>query len=359
MDAGTASVDSSQMQLSKRQKQELLDRELQNLVEECRSKAHMDEKTLQRAAQPLFHLNSQHNRKACLWRVWKVFAVLTVISGVLAFDTTYRWVCIIGRLSSKKVVQYWDFTLLYDEICIVNNPYYMMASRSTLDCKVCDGVNVDGMEMIHSADQDEIANDYLKVGRPVIVRDGMNDWPCMMPESRLDGQGLKKLFLSSSASYMLDPCSFTVPRDFPVSRVSDVFDHMTRGEQVLAAWKNCDLSAAKELRAQYRRPYFFPGMAQSSTVNWVVVAMNGSLESPWRVLPAFSGQAVWVAMVEGDLEVTLTPQSICSSSCNPISRSISVGEILLYTTEMWYATISHQTKDEAIAIASSVHWDTA
>lgn len=356
---GTSIVDSSQMQLSKRQKQELLDRELQSLLDECRSKAHMDNVALQRVSEPLLHLKRQHIRKACLRRVWKVFALLTVISGVLAFDTTYRWVCIIGRLSSEKVVPYWDFTLLYEEICIVNNPYYKTNSQNSLDCKVCDDVNVDGVERINSADQDEIAEEYLKAGRPVIVRDGMSDWPCMMPESRLNGQGLKNIYLSNSTPEMLNTCSFTVPRDFQVSGVLNVFDDMARGQQVLAAWKNCDLSAAKVLREQYRRPYFFPGMVQSSIVNWVIVAMNGSLESPWSVLPTFQGQAVWIAMVEGELEVTLTPQSTCSSSCNPLTSSISVGEMLLHTTEMWYAIITHQTKDEAIAVASSVSWDTA
>lgn len=357
MPGETVCVDSSQMQLSRRQKQELLDRELKSLVEECRNKAHMDDKTLERAARPLFDLKSQRNSNVRLWRLWKVFVVLTVISGILAFDTTYRFLCIFGRLSSEKILPYWDFTLLYEENCLVSNPYYLSSdSSSVLDCKVCDDVNVDGIEKIRSADPDDIAEVYLKAGRPVIVKDGMTDWPCMMPQSRLDGRGIRELYSSDKALNTSAPCSLTASFSGADLNISRVFDRMVRGEQVLAAWENCDPNAAKRLRSEYRRLYFLPGMAESSSMNWVIVAINGTKDL-WHATPYFSGQAVWIAVVEGEYEVTVKPRSICSSACNPIAVSLGAGDILLFTREMWYVTISHHIKDETVAIASSVYWD--
>ncbi|XP_062517935.1 uncharacterized protein LOC134193151 [Corticium candelabrum] len=317
----------------------------------------MDDRTLRHAAGPLIDLESQHDCSVCLGRVCKVFAVLTVITGIFAFDTSYRVVCIVGRLTSKKFLPNWDFTELYDVDCLIDNPYFAPGSRK-VDCSVCNDLEVDGMEVLESADSDEIFDEFLKVGRPVVVRGQMSDWPCMMPESRLDGQKIRKLY-SNNINIKTVPCHFTVPYSTSDKKISDVLQHMERGEQVLAGWENCDLRTANVLRAEYRKPPCLSGVTEMSNTNWIFVAVNGSTYPSWNVLPEFEGHGVWIAVIDGELEVTVHPQAICQSSCKSMTRILVTGDILLYTTEMWYVELSHRVKDEAVGIASTVTWNVA
>ena len=77
-----------------------------------------------------------------------------------------------------QALPYWDWTYLYDQDCIVKNPFVTPERNLTKeDCQACLELSRNGIEALRNASQDVIANDFLLVDFPAIIEDGTKDWP--------------------------------------------------------------------------------------------------------------------------------------------------------------------------------------
>ena len=72
------------------------------------------------------------------------------------------------------MLPYWDWTYIYEQDCLIDNPYYEDQGMSKESCKVCK--NLTEVERLDRASQEEIAQEFLFDDIPVIVTDAMNDW---------------------------------------------------------------------------------------------------------------------------------------------------------------------------------------
>ncbi|XP_065840258.1 uncharacterized protein [Oscarella lobularis] len=329
------------------------------LVAECVDEG-MSESQLRDVARPLVVVHARARRRARLRRFLRWLLILAALIGILLFDPTYRLVCIVGRLGTKHLlVPYWDFTVHYNNDCIIRNPYFVEddeGGENLINCELLTDVCEVGVNRTSNIDGKSVANHYLKSSRPLIVTDAMEGWKT----KGLDVKGLAEIFQSTSVLDESVPCSLQ-STDSKVKEIRHVFE-MSQGERVLTSWQNCELKAVKAIRRLYKRPYFLPGMAEMTSTNWIVVGTGGSNENYHRVVPLFDGLAAWIAVLSGTLDIKVVTQDICSAFCKTGSLDLTVtaGEILIFPTSTWWVMIYHkqqENEEDAIALASTVSWE--
>ena len=73
-----------------------------------------------------------------------------------------------------KVLPYWDWTYIYEQDCLIENPYYVDLTMTKEDCKVCKKLKK--VEVFGNISQEEIAQDFLFQDIPVVVDDAIDSW---------------------------------------------------------------------------------------------------------------------------------------------------------------------------------------
>jgi len=332
-----------------KEKLNLVDNEIRQLYEFC-TKAGYTQPQIEQCAQPLLALQSREKHIKWFWRLFSLALVVAFVAFLFAYDPTYRRICIYGKSVAMKVLPYWDWTVIYDQDCIIDNPYFVHGGLTEEDCNACK--NLKSIKRIAGANQSEIADAYLFSNIPVIVTDAIEEWDAL---KKFDVNFLAEMYErdellaghSGGCQYQSTLPEYETPEQLlSAARSGEVTSFQ-------AFWENCEKEVAKVFRQYYRRPYFLPPMAEATEGNWFIVssAQNKTLHVSWDC------SATWIAQIKGSGRLMLKPNEICTSICNKVSVKLDPGEVLIVTNTMWSVSYKPVGNDPVISFGSGVTWD--
>ncbi|XP_065186932.1 uncharacterized protein LOC135817637 [Sycon ciliatum] len=359
-----ASSTSKEILLQKSEKVKLINEELEDLLARCRSAGLNDHETRQCAG---YFQNAAHQvRRKKLLRYVCIYSFLVAsLCGAFYFNPTYNWISAHARLASIQFIPYYDFTKMYNDQCLVNNPLYEEPTQE-LSCDICKELG-DAIESVTAAEASPsvIMNDFLDIQVPVVITKALGSWPAV--NNKLDLDDIYKLYKESKVlrdNFSTGPhCQIVGPRD----TFEDVLDALGKREDVTsfsAAWQNCEIKAYKEFRKLYRRPDFLPPAAEASQYNTVITSFGKKKEAgefTSQSLGLVQGEndlAVWIGQVSGELHYTISPVGECSK-CQTFDVYLGENDFLIVPLDLWevsYRPVSASAPD-AYAIMSGLVWD--
>ncbi|XP_067036007.1 uncharacterized protein [Acropora muricata] len=334
--------------LSLQEKLNLIDDEIRQLYEFC-SNAGYTHLQIEQCARPL--LDVQNREKHIKWfrGLCCLGLVVSIIVLLFVCDPAYRQVCIYGKFVAMKALPYWDWTVIYDQDCFIENPYYVQDKLTEDDCNTCK--DLQSIQRIFEADQSDIAENNLYTNTPVIVTDATKQWDAV---NKFNIDFLAKMYEDYDLLAENHECQFqsTVPE---YENPQDLLSALKTGEltNFQAFWENCQKEAAKLFRKYYRRPYFLPPMAEATEGNFFIVSMGQkkSLHVSW------DASASWIAQIKGSSKFVLKPVEICSNICHNVRVNLEPGEILTVTNAMWRVSYKPASQGPVISFGSGVNWD--
>ncbi|CAH1800506.1 unnamed protein product [Owenia fusiformis] len=336
------------------EKLEIIDREIRTLHEFCKNKGYKQFE-IEKLAQPILKPVREANRKKWLNRFkWAGICVL-ILAILFYFDPAYNTLCMIGRLTSVKLIlPYWDWTEVYDKSCLVYNPYFIGKQLDEDDCELCETTT--SLTREENISQVEMTENFLKRDIPLIVTDAMSDWPA---RENFSLKYLHELHKNDPKLRDASPCDFTTNLKIPNGNHRAFLKKAASGNinNYYAHWSNCDKQAAKVLRQFYKRPYFIPPMVEFRYSNWLFVSNKFTGK---RFKPLSIGSAVGVmSVVKGQFDIKLLPRPPCNETCVELTETLTEGEILVFTDNLWYLDYLPNGPGESIAIGVGGNFDEA
>ncbi|XP_075219532.1 uncharacterized protein LOC142323588 [Lycorma delicatula] len=229
----------------------------------------------------------------------------------------------------------WQRNNLYEDKCTIRMPDTLTrALRPPEDCSFCRSVDsVDERSKLSPAEFEE---KYAYSGRPVLVKDGMENWTA---HHVFSFDFFKKLYEDAIHQ---DSCQF-FPYETEFNSLREVFN-MSRERALMQGgtdpwyigWSNCDDLAGRTLRMHYDKPYFLPPNAENKNIDWIFMGSPGygaKMHIDNVNLPS------WQAQLRGKKKWTLQPPPECYYECKKIDVVVNPGEIIVLDTNRWY----HQT----------------
>lgn len=277
---------------------------------------------------------------------------VAALAALVYYDPAYRLIACYGRRASIAVLPYWDWTRLYFEDCLVENPYYKGHELLDEDCELCE--NIDRVERYTNMSHRVVAEDFLKRDIPFIVTDGMDDWPALR---KFTIKFLDQLYSQEDILKEVAPCMFHSNVRIRYGQAKALLHKAALGDisNWYGHWENCDKQAAKTLRQFYHRPYFMPPMVEMGESNWLFVASQykGRKNKPADIAMPM----MMFAQVKGQTRIQLAPRRPCDEACSKLYTTLHEKEILVTTDFMWLLDYKPIGDQETIAIGAGGFFD--
>ncbi|KAI0226288.1 hypothetical protein LSAT2_023083 [Lamellibrachia satsuma] len=337
-------VSEDEMAMSVRDKLQMIDQEVRLLHQFCIEKGY-NPRQIQEKATPLLDAVKKTKRKKCGATLLKLAVLAVLVSILVYYDPAYRAIRAYSRLASIQILPHWDWSKLYNEHCLIENPYYTEAELTEEDCLRCENLTV--ISRVSTLSQAVMADYHLKQEIPVIVTDAMTDWPAM---DKFNVKFLDQLYSTQDDMKRMMPCMF----DSDVNNVYDdprvLLPKVASGKisQWYAHWENCDKLCAKVIRQFYHRPYFVPPMVEMADTNWIFVASQYNNSQPKIV--NIARNMVLFAQLHGSSKIQLLPKSPCNTTCSTLYCTLHRGEILAVTDVTWRLEYIPTGAAESIAV---------
>ncbi|XP_015920738.1 uncharacterized protein [Parasteatoda tepidariorum] len=273
----------------------------------------------------------------------KIGICCLAISYTLSSDTVSRSFLTNTRYFMFKILPFWDWTELYSENCLLENPFYSNEEVLIFDCKVCE--DVFDVDYLNRTSPEEISQYYMQRNIPVIVRDAMFDWSVM--------QDSFNILNMTEGFYHLDEDVCMFQSNLNVENHQMLFQKLLSQDlqKWYAHWENCEKSTQKFVRKFYARPYFLPGVVQMTEANWILMSSNyiGRKYKKIDVMPSVT--VMWVAQIRGYNNIQFLPKNPCHTTCNVIEDTLEEGEIALFSPTVWNFSYLPGEGTENLAIA--------
>jgi len=242
-----------------------------------------------------------------------------------------------------KILPFWDWTELYSENCLLDNPFYSNEEVYVFDCKVCEDVY--DVDYLNRTSPEEISQFYMQRNIPVIIRDAMFDWSVMQDSFNI--LNLTEGFYDLKE----EVCMFQ--SNLGVENHHKLFKKLLNQDlkKWYAHWENCEKSTQKFIRKFYTRPYFMPSLVQMTEANWILMS-SGYIGKKFKRLDVMSTITVmWIAQIRGYNNIQLQPKDPCHNMCNVLEDTIEEGEIILFSPTVWNFSYIPGEGTENLAIA--------
>ncbi|XP_033733970.1 uncharacterized protein LOC117323071 [Pecten maximus] len=308
-----------------------LDKEIRLLHRFCTESGY-SEQHIERCAEPFFRPIKSAKRKKLRCHLILVAAAVAVFSALLYIDPAYRLMASTGRHAYIKILPYWDWSAMFDWTCLINNPLYADDLKED-DCKSC--VDIEAIERASDLDPVYFAEEYLKKDIPVIIEDGLKNWP----EQDITIAKIKELYEEHKIMVQHPVCNMS--SSIAMKRRSNnqwkMLDEI-ENQNFFIQWENCHPKAGKAFRSEfYRRPYFMPQMVEIETSNWLFMSRGRSKPGAEPMLVPIHRQLLIMIQLKGEVEVHIVPDKLCETQCKTITAVLSEGQILLVTmTDVLY-----------------------
>ncbi|KAF4518873.1 hypothetical protein B566_EDAN006724 [Ephemera danica] len=287
-----------------------LDQEFLAFHQFCQTSGFSDAEMRQICEPLLSALRRAQLRRALLWGAFMV-ALSATIWGLAQVGSVALHLSAVGRILMIKMLPVWDWTNLFYDSCLVNNPYYGDYTVTEEDCVTCEALET--IDRVTGVSYQQILDGYLQRDAPVVVLDAMDTWPLYLQDERLRDTV---------------PCVMTT-------------NIRTASSDLFA--QNCDINAVKALRKYYQRPYFLANTVSPAHFNWVLMSSDY--------------HAKLYKKLRGTTTFRLIPHNACNASCSELVGELSEGEILVFTNYIWTFEYLPGRGTDNVAILTETVWE--
>ncbi|XP_041353751.1 uncharacterized protein LOC121371720 [Gigantopelta aegis] len=328
MSAEDTTVTDEQKQFSFEEKLEYIDREIRKLHVFCVNAGYSPGQIDKLAA--VFHKNEKVKKEKWNRRFLWIAVFVAVTATLFYVDPVYRIMSSVTRKTAISILPVWDWTRLWNQNCLIDNPLYTANQLTTDDCQICEGLHE--IKRLRNISAEEIVHKYLRRDIPVIVEDGTRDWP---HEDLYSITALEEAFNTHPVLRQYASCSFTSNIRVKYGNHRHLIQLAANNEikEYFAHWENCFAEAGKAFRTFYKRPYFFPRTVELAMSNWLLLSSNytGRMAKKIQI-----GQPMMaLAQVSGKVEVFVQPLEPCERICSKLAMVLRAGEILVTTDFLW------------------------
>lgn len=268
-------------------------------------------------------------RKALIIRYLKYFLCIVICIVLLYFlaqnDRVSWHLSAVGRILMIKLLPYWNWEKLSNEKCLIPNYMYTMP-KPTLDCTLCEATTSISIE--NNVDPYELSEFYIDVNVPVVISDGLLNWPHFHDQSF----NLTEVILSDKILSNTIPCELSTNMFSSLDYVNVIIKQSLKFKRWFFHFQNCDFAAVKQFRMISPRPYFFKAEISPVQYNWLLMSAN--YESPKFKPIALKERITVIGQIQGSNFIRLTPRLNCANECPILQAELLEGEALVITT-MW------------------------
>lgn len=208
-------------------------------------------------------------------------------------------------------------TVWYDEMCLVENPYFRAPD---INCWACEEVRsvLDLSEMHNPRDFQP------HTGFPYIVKGAV---------SSISYKNLEKLYIDHK--HMIDRDAYRIFSTITNWKtIADLMDqelekNPTKNQDAHIVWRVNRLEPARMLRKLFPRPSFIP-----HTVNMERFILVDEPKAPQYILPFPEGYRVFVMQSSGERLLILEPVEGCNINCTRVSVLLKPSDFLYYNS--WF-----------------------
>ncbi|GIZ02323.1 uncharacterized protein CEXT_214141 [Caerostris extrusa] len=310
-----------------------INNEIHSVYEYCLA-AGLTHDEIAEKARPLLQPIRVEVGKKYLLMILKISLCCLALSYTLSSDTISRSILTQGRYFMFKILEFWDWTEIYSETCLLGNPYYNDEHSYVVDCQACE--DVFDVDFLNSTTTEEMSQNYIQKNIPVIVRNAMTDWPIMNETFTIRNLTDEFFFLED------DVCMFQ--SNLKIKNHRKLFELLSKHEA--EKWY------AHLLRRFYSRPYFMPPTVQMTESNWLFMSAFYNGKKFKKIDPMPSITVMWVAQVWGTNQIQFKPKKPCHKTCNVLEDTLEEGELVLYNPAVWSFGYLPDDETENLALAA-------
>jgi len=319
-----------------------INNEINSVYEYCIAAGLTHEEIVKKAGPLLRPLQKEDWKKRFLM-LMKIAICCLALTYTVSSDKVFRSILTNGRLFMFKLLPFWDWTELYTDSCLIENPLFNPECVFVPDCKACEGVH--SIDSINNTSPEEVDQLYLQKHIPVIIKDAMTDWPVM--KDSFTSLNLTEAYRSVEDT----PCQFET--NLHMQNHTELFGRLLKEDlqNWYAHWENCAKRSQKILRNFYQKPYFMPNVVQMTQANWILMS-SGYEERKYKMLNvSTSATIMWVAQLRGYNSISFHPLEPCDKTCDVLFDFIQEGEIVVFSPDLWIFSYVPGEGTENLAIA--------
>lgn len=335
------------------EKLHILDQDLLSFCQYCEQAGFTPEE-MQTICTPLGSTFRRNNIKRAL----KIITILGILAiGLYAashVNAVNMHMSAMGRILLIQLLPIWDWTRIFYENCLVNNPMYQGFALTEDDCLSCEAI--ERVERISDANFHSLVDKYLSRDGPVIIVDAMTEWPVMKTDN-FYFDNITSIYLEDEKLSDTVPCVLTSNLRPGSSDLSAFLKRILspRADKWFVHWQNCDINAVKALRKFYQRPYFLSSGVAPAHFNWVLMSSQYTGKM-FRRVDVDTG-LIMLAQIRGSTSFRLSPHAPCNSSCPELYGDLHEGEMLVLANYMWALDYCPGRHMDNVAILTETVWD--
>ncbi|XP_050671216.1 uncharacterized protein LOC126969715 [Leptidea sinapis] len=314
---------------SQSEKFKVLNEEVRSFYDYCKEIGVSDDE-MDIICRPL--LNTVKKATMKRWRrIITAIIIFLAIFYIVCQTDTFQWhATAVARVTLIKLLPLWNWTPLYHNQCIIERiPQKFDGNAvSTKDCVTCEAIQ--NIARISNTDHNEVFNNHLMRGAPVIVTDANIEWPT----GEYNFTGLvnndDRLRESVPCRILTNIRTGKQPMD-----LQEIVHRIT--ESTIPSWfihfQNCDIRAVKTFRILAPRPYFISSEIPPSHFNWLIISKNYDTKR-FKQLEFDIGLIV-ISQLKGKNYIQLKPRDSCKNICSVLSVELLEGETLVLSNLLW------------------------
>ncbi|XP_057670482.1 uncharacterized protein LOC130902391 [Diorhabda carinulata] len=231
---------------------------------------------------------------------------------------TYPTLKFVRYLSVPIIKLFPALTDLYDETCLVENPYFYVAD---MECWPCENVftvlNISKFE-----------DSYLKSGTaaPYIVKS---------TQKTVNFEKLKYHYEQNKKTLNKETRRLKSTNSSIIT-LEDLFGKnnnlIASDPDLHISWRITKMTSARIIRQLFPKPFFLPDRSGQSVERFVMI--DGVQSGPY-VLPNTECSYVFITQGSGERTIVLKPSKECTSKCRTISVILRPSYILSYNWWYW------------------------
>lgn len=256
--------------------------------------------------------------------------LVTLILIFLNFDSFYRSLIVIIRLVLIQLLPYWDWTLFYQNDCLILN-FFQKPEFSELnieDCKKCSSHKY--IEKVENITSDIINDFYLNNNIPFLVKNSTSTWPA---SSLFDTKFLIKLYKNDDILHEAPVCMINSSIALRHTSINELFSKVLKSQSWFAHWENCEKSSVRILRRYFKRPVFLPQSIHIADLNWIILSSSYNASNYFRI--ELGMDVMWMVQLSGQNRIRLIANYPCYTECNTLYSVLHQGDIVVWTYKLW------------------------
>nr|CAI5868193.1 unnamed protein product [Callosobruchus analis] len=274
--------------------------------------------------------NKQRTKAQTVFRTFKYLSILSTIFLIFIYillrvhQPTYSIVLrnvqglthptlkIVRMLAIPIIKLFPSLTDLYDESCLIENPYFYVAE---MECWPCENVNT----VVDITENKDLFKSGA--GTPFVAKSN---------QEKVSLKTLEKLYNANKA--ILEPEAYKIKSSSTeIHHFEDLFRKEIPSEAHIS-WRMNKMNLARVIRKVFQRPYFLPDRVGQSVERFLLI--DGPTAVPYE-LPNTECGYVFVLQGSGERTIVLKPSRECIGKCKTVSVVLKDSHVLWYNWWYW------------------------